>query len=252
MSRRILVVDDETNIRRMIRITLEADGYEIEDAADGKTGLDLFADGSRFDAVVLDQKMPGMDGLETLKQMRKRTPAVPVVMATAFGSIELAVDAMKAGATDFLRKPLTPDTLRGAVLAAVAKRVPRTPRQATETGPPVPAMPSADVWTVNGFFIRALPADDTTRANEHRFSVKHAGQGPHGDVVVIMNDSEMSRVARLADRKLPLSKAFWRKQAERAVMNYMFREAALPPGARLTIDHLSDETVLLARDWKDA
>ena len=71
MSRRVLVIDDETNIRRMIRITLEADGYEIEDAADGKTGLDSFGDGSRFDAVVLDQKMPGMDGLETLKQIRK-------------------------------------------------------------------------------------------------------------------------------------------------------------------------------------
>jgi CheY-like chemotaxis protein len=243
MSRRVLVIDDETNIRRMIRITLEADGYEIEDAGDGKTGLDLFSDGSQFDAVVLDQKMPGMDGLETLKQIKRRTPVVPVVMATAFGSIELAVDAMKAGATDFLRKPLTPDTLRGAVLAAVAKRPSRTPRQAAE--------PAADVWTVNGFFIRALSEDDTGPPNEHRFSVRHAGKGPHGDVVVILSDGELSRVARLAGRTLPLNRAFWRKQAERAVMNYMFREAVLPPGGRLAVDRLSDDTVLLARDWTD-
>ena len=67
MNRRVLVIDDETNIRRMMRLTLEADGYEVEDAADGLKGLELFGDGSRFDAVVLDQKMPGMDGIETLR-----------------------------------------------------------------------------------------------------------------------------------------------------------------------------------------
>jgi CheY-like chemotaxis protein len=251
MSKRILVIDDEPNIRRMIRITLETDGYEIEDAADGKTGLDTFGDGSRFDAVVLDQKMPGMDGLETLKQLRKREPAMPVVMATAFGSIELAVDAMKAGATDFLRKPLTPDTLRGAVLAAVAKRPPRQPAPADSADPPSPQMPSSDVWTVNGFFIRGLPADDARPANEHRFSVRHAGKGPHGDVTVALSDLEMSRITKLTGRQLPPGRAFWQKQAERALMNYMFREAELPPVNRLAIDRLSDDTVLAARDWKD-
>ena len=68
----------------------------------------------------------------------------------------------------------------------------------------------------------------------------------------IVSDSEMTRVARLTGRKLPLSRAFWQKQAERAVMNYMFREAALPPGNRLAVDRLSDDTVLVAREWKDA
>ena len=98
MNRRVLIVDDETNIRRMMRLTLEADGYEVEDAPDGVKGLELFGDGSRFDAVVLDQKMPGMDGIETLRQMLRRAPDATIVMVTAFGSIELAVDAMKAGA----------------------------------------------------------------------------------------------------------------------------------------------------------
>ena len=178
MSTRVLVMDDETNIRRMIRLTLEADGYEVEDAADGKAGLDLYGDGSRFDAVVLDQKMPGMDGLETLKQIRRRTPDAAVVMATAFGSIELAVDAMKAGATDFLKKPSTPDTLRGAVLAAIAKRP--SPRGAAgwcHQSRHRRCLP-ADAWTVNGFFIRALSAPDIAPINEHRFSVRHASKGP--------------------------------------------------------------------------
>ncbi len=249
MSRRVLVVDDETNIRQMMRLTLEADGYEIEDAADGLKGLELFGDGSRFDAVVLDQKMPKMDGLETLGHIRKRSPGAPVVMVTAFGSIELAVEAMKAGATDFLKKPLTPDLLRAAVLAAVAKRPPRTP--AASAGASSVAFEQPDLWTVNGFFIRALPEEKAWALNEHRFSVRHAGKGPHGDVAVVLGDAEISRITRLTGRQLPLSKPFWRKQAERALMNYLFREAALPPANRLAVDRLSDDTVLLAREWKD-
>ncbi len=112
MSRRVLIIDDEANVRRMMRLAIESDGYEVEDAPDGKTGLEMFGDGSRFDAVVLDQKMPGMDGIETLRLILKKAPAATVIMATAFGSIELAVDAMKAGARDFLKKPLTPALLR--------------------------------------------------------------------------------------------------------------------------------------------
>ncbi len=223
----------------------------VEDAADGKTGLDTFGDGSRFDVVVLDQKMPGMDGLEILKHLRTRAAVMPVVMATAFGSIELAVDAMKAGATDFLRKPLTPDTLRGAVLAAAAKRPPRKPDATARADAPVLPMPTADLWTVNGFFIRGLSPDGARPENEHRFSVRHAGKGPHGDVTVVLSDPDMSRIARLTGRQPPPSRAFWQKQAERALMNYMFLEAALPPGNRLAIDRLSDDTVLSAREWKD-
>ena len=70
MTRRVLIVDDETNIRRMMRLTLESDGYEVEDAEDGAKGLALFGDGTRFDAVLLDQKMPGMDGVQVLEQIR--------------------------------------------------------------------------------------------------------------------------------------------------------------------------------------
>ena len=81
----------------------------------------------RFDAVLLDQKMPGLDGIETLRQIRGRAPAARVIMITAFGTIELAVEAMKLGATDFLRKPLTPEALRGALAAALSKAPPAAP-----------------------------------------------------------------------------------------------------------------------------
>src|SRR4029453_17539688 len=119
---RILVVDDEEHLRRMMRLTLEAAGYEVEDAADGVAGLALFGDGTRFDASLLDQRMPGMDGLEVLRRMKLQRSDAVVIMVTAYATIELAVDAMKLGATDFVRKPMTPKTLQHAVAAALAKR----------------------------------------------------------------------------------------------------------------------------------
>src|SRR5678815_5535781 len=121
MSKRVLIVDDEENIRRVIRLTLQASGYEIGEAGDGESGLAMFGDGSKWDAVLVDQRMPGMDGLETLKRINERDPTARVIMATAYASIELAVDAMKLGATDFVRKPMTPEILRNAVAAALSK-----------------------------------------------------------------------------------------------------------------------------------
>jgi DNA-binding response OmpR family regulator len=227
----------------------------VDDASDGEKGLELFGDGSRFDAVVLDQKMPGMDGIATLRQVLQRAPGATVVMVTAFGSIELAVDAMKAGARDFLKKPLTPALLRDAVLAALSKRPQeREARRASAQIPPPPPIAAAshEVWTVNGFFIRALPSDDIESHNEHRFLVRHAGRGPQGEVLVTISASEISRIARLSGRPLPPGRAFWQQQAERALMNHMFRQAALPPENHLAIAHLDDEAVLLAREWNPA
>jgi DNA-binding response OmpR family regulator len=253
MTRRVLIVDDEPNIRRMMRMTLEADGYSVEDAPDGLKGLELFGDGSRFDAVVLDQKMPGMDGVETLRQMLRRAPGAAIIMATAFGSIELAVEAMKAGARDFLKKPLTPALLRDAVVAALSKvpgrGVPR-PTMPDPVPPPI-AAGVHEVWTVNGFFIRSLPPAELTAPNEHRFAVRHAGAGPRGEVLVTINPKEIARINRLSGRQVSPGPEFWQQQAERALMNHMFRDAALPAGDHLVVDRLSDEVVLLAREWKD-
>ena len=117
----------------MMRLTLEAAGYEVDEAASGEEGLARFGDGHEYAAVLLDQKMPGIDGLQTLRQLKERVPGACVIMVTAFASIDLAVDAMRLGATDFLRKPMTPETLRGAVAAAIASR-PRTPIAAAPAG----------------------------------------------------------------------------------------------------------------------
>jgi DNA-binding response OmpR family regulator len=85
---RILLIDDEPHIRRMMRLTLEPAGYEVDEAADGQAGLDAFRDRGDYAAVILDQKMPGLTGLETLQRLRERTPEARVLMLTAFASIE--------------------------------------------------------------------------------------------------------------------------------------------------------------------
>lgn len=146
----ILIVDDESHIRQMMRLTLEAAGYEVDEAADGQAGLDRFGDGRGYDVVLLDQRMPGLDGLETLRQIKKRAPDECVVMVTAYASIELAVDAMRLGATDFVRKPMTPETLRSATAGAIAGK-PRRP----VTPPSSSSSRSFDiaVLTMNGFQI---------------------------------------------------------------------------------------------------
>src|SRR5439155_18477228 len=174
----------------------------VEDAEDGEQGLALFGDGSRFDAVLLDQKMPGMDGIETLRQIRQRAPSARVVMITAFGTIELAVDAMKAGATDFLRKPLTPETLRGALAAALSKAPAAvTHPEGDSATPSAPAeLPPVEIWTVNGFFISSKPRPAGAPVDEHLFAVRHATRGPQGDVTVTIDQKEAQRVARITDR----------------------------------------------------
>src|SRR2546422_4656098 len=144
---KVLIIDDEPHIRHMMRLTLEAANYEVDEAPDGRSGLDRFRDGSEYDAVVLDQKMPGLDGLETLQRIKEHLPDACVLMVTAFGSIELAVDTMRLGATDFLRKPMTPETLRGAVAAAIASKSLRPPLR--RVGGPRPGPPEISILAMN-------------------------------------------------------------------------------------------------------
>ncbi|ATW26893.1 sigma-54-dependent transcriptional regulator [Candidatus Formimonas warabiya] len=111
MKAKILLVDDEKNIRMLIEDCLEAAGYEVFTAVDGEHGIEKFADNS-FDLVLLDMLLPGIDGLEVLSRIKSKKPEQLVAMITAHGTIETAVDAMKLGAVDYLQKPFTPEEIR--------------------------------------------------------------------------------------------------------------------------------------------
>ena len=108
---RILVVDDEESLRRVTQLRLEAAGYHVNAVPDGFQALDLLAR-EPFDLVLTDLKMPGMTGIELLKRVREEYPDVIVILITAFGTVESAVEAVKAGAYDYIVKPVNMDGLR--------------------------------------------------------------------------------------------------------------------------------------------
>ena len=117
--RRVLIIDDEKNLRESLSEFLALDGFSCTGAADGIEGLELL--GQRvFDAVVLDFRMPKMDGLQVLRKIHETGPGLPVIMMSAHGEIQDAVEAMKIGATDYLVKPFDPAELALRLEKAIA------------------------------------------------------------------------------------------------------------------------------------
>jgi len=114
---KLMVVDDESGHRQMIRAVMQDEGYQVLDAENGQKCLDLM-DKNSVDVILLDMKMPVLDGLQTLEKIKKKKNPPPVVMVTAFGSVGSAVDAMKAGAFDYLTKPADIDELKVVVKKA--------------------------------------------------------------------------------------------------------------------------------------
>src|SRR5262245_41651540 len=121
---RILVVDDEVNLRAVLKGLLERDGYSVDEASDGKAGLEKTRERA-YAAVITDLKMPEMDGAQLLAALKAEQPEVPVVLLTAHGSVQNAVDAMRRGAFDFLTKPFDKDELGQVLERAVASRLMR-------------------------------------------------------------------------------------------------------------------------------
>src|SRR6266850_2885299 len=108
---RILVIDDEESPRESLRFILK-DRYDVTLADDGPVGLEALGKGEPFDVVLLDMKMPRMDGLEVLSKILQYAPTMPVVMVTAITEAKPAVQAMKMGAADYLNKPFDVDEIR--------------------------------------------------------------------------------------------------------------------------------------------
>ncbi|HTH01007.1 MAG TPA: sigma-54 dependent transcriptional regulator [Vicinamibacterales bacterium] len=118
MKSRILVIDDEAEIRRSVRMILEYEGYEVIEASSGPEGLTL-AEREAPDLVFLDIKMPGMDGLDALQRIKAANDTLPVVIISGHGTVSTAVEATKLGAFDFIEKPLASErvlvTIRNAL-----------------------------------------------------------------------------------------------------------------------------------------
>jgi DNA-binding NtrC family response regulator len=128
LSRRIMIVEDEPNVRLLFRAALESDRYTLTTAEDGETAL-RWLKLEPSDLVLLDLRMPGIGGMEVLRRLRATGSDVPVVVITAHDSVPNAVEAMKLGAIDFVAKPLTPEALRQVVADVLTRHRANEPQQ---------------------------------------------------------------------------------------------------------------------------
>ncbi len=119
--KRILFIDDDRAGREVALFNLRKAGYTVETASDGTEGLAAFSP-EKFDLVITDVKMPGVSGIEVLRRIRKQSPDIPVLVITAFGNVEMAVEAMKEGAYDFIGKPFHRDQLLLSVEKAIERQ----------------------------------------------------------------------------------------------------------------------------------
>jgi DNA-binding NtrC family response regulator len=123
MNKRILIVDDEANVRLNYRMTLEWEDYEIVEARSGEQALKVLSE-HPFDLAILDLRLPGMDGLELLAKMHETGIRVPAMFVTACGDEPYADRAMKLGAIDFVQKPIRPEDFRKIVAEMIRRHAP--------------------------------------------------------------------------------------------------------------------------------
>jgi DNA-binding NtrC family response regulator len=112
--KKVLVIDDEPIVRISSKRALTPEGYEVTLADSGKAGIDILEHAS-FDVILLDLKMPDMDGIEVLKVIMERWPGTKVIIVTGYSTVDTAVQALRLGAFNHIEKPFTPDSLITAV-----------------------------------------------------------------------------------------------------------------------------------------
>ncbi|HEY7117282.1 MAG TPA: response regulator [Tepidisphaeraceae bacterium] len=185
---KILITDDERNIRLMLRTALEPEGYAIEEAGDGREALEMI-ERSSPDLIILDLNMPVLDGMSVLERLEVNDAArrSKVVVLTAYGSIPAAVRATRLGAVDFIEKPVTPDELREMVrdvLAEAAKAPPRPPSERELAG---------GYDAVLARVRKALRADDMATAESllmHAADLSAGRDAPYFNLLAVLYEAQ--------------------------------------------------------------
>jgi CheY-like chemotaxis protein len=242
---RILVIDDEDNIRKMVRLALEQVGHVVDEAAGGSSGIAKFIRGEDWDVVILDQRMPGMGGVEVLRYLKERSASVHVVFMTAYGTMDLALDVMEGGAASFLRKPFGVDALRGAVSAAMLNLAIVSHRVSSG-----PVGSRFGLTTLNGFLMEPLRMPVRRKRGEVEQTI--AVREPNGNLTPCVVVLGPPIVASIPGDATPGAghdnDRMWRGLAEAALAEHLWRTAGIPMGGVLRI---SDVTPELSR-WVEA
>jgi two-component system chemotaxis response regulator CheY len=121
----VLVVDDEPDVRKVVRMTLEKAGYDVIEAEDGEQAIGRIKEGENpivLDVIITDIRMPKINGVEAINYFQKEWPSVPLIVLTGFPDLDMATTMIKSGISDYLVKPVEGEKLKGAVAKAMANR----------------------------------------------------------------------------------------------------------------------------------
>ena len=121
----ILVVDDESDVRRVVQMTLNKAGYDVIEAEDGEKAIQVINEGENpllVDVIVIDIRMPKIDGIEAIHYFQQQYPRVPIIVLTAFPDMEMAIGLLKKGIVDYLLKPTEKENLLNSVAKAIEQR----------------------------------------------------------------------------------------------------------------------------------
>jgi len=220
----------------MIKLALEHVGHQVKTASDGADGLVKFGDGSAYDLVLLDQRMPGIPGIEVLTELKKRDPKARVILITAFGTIDLALEAMQTGAGDFLRKPFTAETLRAAVSTALEK-----PCTKMDAVPVKLACREFYRANINGFGFELDHESEDDRTGDFVCTFKVSRSHESNTLVGIALPTYVKELvlAYTDTEQVPGGVRFWQAMCEEALANYLWQHADTPPDRYLRIEDLS-------------
>ena len=121
----VLIVDDEPDVRKVVRMTLEKSGYNVVEAEDGEKGIEEIKKGENsilLNLIITDIRMPNMNGIDVINYYRKQWPSIPIIVLTGFPDLEMATTMLQHGVSDYLVKPVESAKLRASVAKALEQR----------------------------------------------------------------------------------------------------------------------------------
>lgn len=234
MSSKILVVDDEACILKMMELVLANAGYFVESAENPREALGIYGNGANYDLVITDYKMPEMTGIELEAEILRRDPSAKVLIVSGYGGIETALEAINKGATDFLRKPFTPDALRNAVRSALERD--------RKLSPVTTVCREFSRQSVNGtsFELKEKEVDEQFGDLTCKFEVSTPGGMKNLTVVMPAYIQELIR-AYIDSEDVPCGGRFFEAICEETVANELKTSGGVPRTSKIVIDNLTKD-----------
>lgn len=143
----ILLMEDETNVAKGLKLVLEEEGYQVDWAETGRQAMELFRQ-KRYDLLLADLRLPDIDGMEVIKEVKQDRPDTGVIVITGYSTVSSAIEAMKLGASDYLQKPFTDDEVKAAIQEALVRQVAPTVQPRVLPAPEIDLKLQREVYRV--------------------------------------------------------------------------------------------------------